>query len=232
MKVKTSPPMEFYKLGEEVFYKHGKDNAWHGPGKIIGLDNKVIIIRQGRFILSTSQSRIIRATGAVNMQMNQSTNTQTAPAKPNQNLKPTINQSNNESFDSDDDSEDEEANEDETREDEANGRQDDTVAANEDDQDNWANKSSSQEADVTNGSPRSEVSARSHKRLSNSSLDSSLLDQSDPNLGGIRSESELDETLNVKENQDNQLQEIISRPKNEPKDYSKTRAKDHCKEVG
>ena len=54
-----APRMINYQTGDKVWYKHGKDNQWHGPATVIGTDNKVIYIRHGRFILATSQTRII-----------------------------------------------------------------------------------------------------------------------------------------------------------------------------
>ena len=69
LKIKNPPVFEHYDLGEEVYYKHGKENKWKGPGKIIGLDNKIILIRQGRFIISTSQSRVLKSKKTVNMQI-------------------------------------------------------------------------------------------------------------------------------------------------------------------
>ena len=54
-------PMEHYSSGDKVFYKFGTDSRWHGPGTIIGTDNKVIFLRHGGNVISTSQSRIIKA---------------------------------------------------------------------------------------------------------------------------------------------------------------------------
>ena len=33
---------EFYQVGENVFFKYGTDNKWHGPGRVVAIDNKVI----------------------------------------------------------------------------------------------------------------------------------------------------------------------------------------------
>ena len=54
-------PMEHYSSGDKVFYKFGTDSRWHGPGTIIGTDNKVIFLRHSGNVISTSQSRIIKA---------------------------------------------------------------------------------------------------------------------------------------------------------------------------
>ena len=54
-------PMEFYNNGDKVYYKFGTDPRWHGPGTIIGTDNKVIFLRHGGNVISTSQSRIVKA---------------------------------------------------------------------------------------------------------------------------------------------------------------------------
>ena len=53
------PQMINYQNGQQVFYKHLQTGGWHGPATVIGTANKVIYIKQGRFILATSQSRII-----------------------------------------------------------------------------------------------------------------------------------------------------------------------------
>ena len=45
--------LELYNTGDRVFYKFGIDPQWHGPGTIIGTDNKMIFI-------STSQTRLMR----------------------------------------------------------------------------------------------------------------------------------------------------------------------------
>ena len=53
------PQMINYQNGQQVFYKHLQTGGWHGPATVIGTANKVIYIKQGRFILATSQSRLI-----------------------------------------------------------------------------------------------------------------------------------------------------------------------------
>ena len=53
--------MQHYNVGDEVFYKYAKNPHWQGPAKIIGLDNKVVFLRQGRFTLATSQTRVIKS---------------------------------------------------------------------------------------------------------------------------------------------------------------------------
>ena len=52
--------LEKYETGENVHYKFGKDARWHGPGKVIGQENKIIYIKHGGHIISTSQSRVYR----------------------------------------------------------------------------------------------------------------------------------------------------------------------------
>ena len=39
--------MVVFENGDKVFYKFGTDTRWHGPGTVIGTDNKVIFIRHG-----------------------------------------------------------------------------------------------------------------------------------------------------------------------------------------
>ena len=60
LQVKHAPKMEHYEMGDMVFYKHGRSNQWHGPARVISLDNKVILIQQGQFLLSTSQSQLLK----------------------------------------------------------------------------------------------------------------------------------------------------------------------------
>ena len=62
MKVPESH-LERYENGENVCYKFGKDSRWHGPGKVIGQENKIIYIKHGGHIISTSQSRVYRHRG-------------------------------------------------------------------------------------------------------------------------------------------------------------------------
>ena len=52
------PNLDRYQPGERVFYKFGKDPWWHGPGNVVAQDNKVIFIRHGGSIISTSPSRV------------------------------------------------------------------------------------------------------------------------------------------------------------------------------
>ena len=60
MQVKPSP-LEYYETGDMVYYRFGKDPRWHGPGRIVGQENKVVLIRHGGHIISTSQTRVFRA---------------------------------------------------------------------------------------------------------------------------------------------------------------------------
>ena len=53
-----APKLELYENGEEVWYRHGMEGIWQGPGVVIGQQNKVIFLRQGRFILAASQTNV------------------------------------------------------------------------------------------------------------------------------------------------------------------------------
>ena len=57
MKAQESPLVK-YNTGDTVYYKFGVDPGWHGPGKIVGQDNKVVFIRHGGRIIVSSQSRL------------------------------------------------------------------------------------------------------------------------------------------------------------------------------
>ena len=52
-----APKLEKYEEGEEVWYRHGNER-WEGPASVIGQSNKVIFLRQGRFILAASQTNV------------------------------------------------------------------------------------------------------------------------------------------------------------------------------
>ena len=82
-----APKLIHYELGDNVYYKHGQDNTWKGPAKVIGIDNKIIFLRQGRFILATSQTRIIRADNKYSEKdLDQASNK--SPPRPNINENP------------------------------------------------------------------------------------------------------------------------------------------------
>ena len=59
MRVRESP-LRSYTNGEIVWYKFGTDPGWHGPGKVIGQDNKIVFVRHGGHIISVSQNRIYK----------------------------------------------------------------------------------------------------------------------------------------------------------------------------
>ena len=53
-----TPKLEKYYQGEEVYYKFGLSPGWHGPGKVVAQDNKLVYIRHGQNIIVASMSRI------------------------------------------------------------------------------------------------------------------------------------------------------------------------------
>ena len=57
LKHKGTKP-EVFEQGDRVFYRVGLDIDWHGPGKVVAQDGKVIFIRHGQRIISTSPSRV------------------------------------------------------------------------------------------------------------------------------------------------------------------------------
>ena len=52
------PKLDYFERGERVFYKQGTDPHWHGPGNVVAQDNKIVFIRHGSSIISTSPSRV------------------------------------------------------------------------------------------------------------------------------------------------------------------------------
>ena len=47
--------------GDRVYYKRNSDNDWHGPGTIIGIDGKVVIVRHGGNVLRVSPCHLTKA---------------------------------------------------------------------------------------------------------------------------------------------------------------------------
>ena len=43
-----------YVIGDSVYYKRKAEKEWRGPGKIIGIDGKVILVRHGGQVVSVS----------------------------------------------------------------------------------------------------------------------------------------------------------------------------------
>ena len=79
MEVRESP-LVHYPIGSMVHYKFGNDTRWHGPARVVGQENKVILIRHGGHIISTSQSRVYQAPEYRQMaQSSQAGDNQTAP---------------------------------------------------------------------------------------------------------------------------------------------------------
>ena len=66
MEVRESP-LVHYPVGTMVHYKFGNDQRWHGPGRIVGQENKVVLIRHGGHIISTSQTRVYKSPGQEQM---------------------------------------------------------------------------------------------------------------------------------------------------------------------
>ena len=52
--------MVFVKEGEWVYYRMGEDPDWQGPGKVMGQDGKLILIRHGRNYIVASPSRVMK----------------------------------------------------------------------------------------------------------------------------------------------------------------------------
>ena len=80
MRVQHSPLVK-YENGEMVCYRFGTDTRWHGPAKIIGQENKVVFIKHGGHIISTSQSRVYRPGAGGGGQMAPDSQTPQAPQR-------------------------------------------------------------------------------------------------------------------------------------------------------
>ena len=58
---------EHFELGDKVYYKREDSQRWHGPGKVIGQDGKIILIRHGGTYKRVSSNRVIRVNEEFNM---------------------------------------------------------------------------------------------------------------------------------------------------------------------
>ena len=48
------------RLGDKVYYKRDKSDRWQGPGKIIGLDQKQILVKHGSQIIRVHEIHITK----------------------------------------------------------------------------------------------------------------------------------------------------------------------------
>ena len=60
LKKKIRTNNEIYHPEGRVFWKHFHEDRWRGPGKVLYQDGKVVFIRSGARIISTSVNRILR----------------------------------------------------------------------------------------------------------------------------------------------------------------------------
>ena len=49
-----------FENGDSVYYKRESSNEWKGPGKVIGQDGKVVIIKHGLYTIRAHSSRVIK----------------------------------------------------------------------------------------------------------------------------------------------------------------------------
>ena len=47
-----------YEHGDYVYYKRDRSDGWEGPARVVYQDNKVILVRHGRFFYKVSANRI------------------------------------------------------------------------------------------------------------------------------------------------------------------------------
>ena len=51
-----------FENGDNVYYKRESSNEWKGPGRVIGQDGKVVIIKHGLYTIRAHSSRVIKTT--------------------------------------------------------------------------------------------------------------------------------------------------------------------------
>ena len=120
MRVQPSQ-LEKYETGEMLCYRFGTDPRWFGPGRVIGQENKVIYIKHGGHIISTSQSRVYRP-GNIRQMVPQSHTPQSQAAQ-RQPKFPTGRDADSSSSDSSSDSEPQSEEEEAEEEERSEGRQ-------------------------------------------------------------------------------------------------------------
>src|SRR5215469_9893137 len=52
--------VEEAQLGDRVFYKREKEEKWRGPGKVIGIDCKTVVIKHGSLLRNVNRIHITR----------------------------------------------------------------------------------------------------------------------------------------------------------------------------
>ena len=48
--------------GDNVYYKRNDSAGWHGPGVVIGIDNKQVLVRHGGMVVRVHTARLVGAT--------------------------------------------------------------------------------------------------------------------------------------------------------------------------
>ena len=62
LKHNIRPVENNFENGDNVYYKRENSNKWKGPGKVIGQDGKVVIIKHGIYTVRAHSSRVIKTT--------------------------------------------------------------------------------------------------------------------------------------------------------------------------
>ena len=57
--IRPHPLDEIY-LGAKVMYKREKDKVWKGPAKVVGLDGKTVLVKQGGYVTQVQKVHITR----------------------------------------------------------------------------------------------------------------------------------------------------------------------------
>ena len=58
-----SHPMELAEIGDEVYYKKDNEDNWRGPGRVLGRDGKVVLVKQGGSLKEVTRVHITRLRG-------------------------------------------------------------------------------------------------------------------------------------------------------------------------
>ena len=58
--------VECAEVGDQVYYKKDKEGEWRGPGKVIGRDGKVVVVKHGGNVREVTRVHITRLKGTSN----------------------------------------------------------------------------------------------------------------------------------------------------------------------
>ena len=74
MKYNARPSKTSFNQGDEVYYKREGYSEWRGPGKVIGKDGKILIVKHGSYIQRVHLNRCLLKSNQINPHTGENTN--------------------------------------------------------------------------------------------------------------------------------------------------------------